>query len=100
MVKKYEDKRWTAQRQERRWSSRHVRLVTGRRLREWRLRQHLSQVDVARHSGISQGALSNYENGRGNISLTTVLDIADTLGVPVAVLIDRDELFVEVSAAG
>jgi transcriptional regulator with XRE-family HTH domain len=52
-------------------------------LREWRLKRRLSQLDLALTSGVSQRHVSFLESGRANPSRTMVLQLSETLDVPL-----------------
>ncbi len=54
-----------------------------RLLREWRLRRRLSQLDLALTSGVSQRHVSFLESGRANPSRAMVLQLSETLDVPL-----------------
>ena len=51
----------------------------GARMRQRRLRQNLSQAEVAERSGISAATLKNFENGCG-MSLWGFISLCRTLG--------------------
>jgi transcriptional regulator with XRE-family HTH domain len=55
----------------------------GKLLREWRVRRHLSQLDLATGAGISARHLSFVETGRSRPSREMVLHLADHLEVPL-----------------
>jgi transcriptional regulator with XRE-family HTH domain len=52
-------------------------------LREWRLKRRLSQLDLALSSGVSQRHISFLESGRANPSRTMILQLSETLEVPL-----------------
>jgi transcriptional regulator with XRE-family HTH domain len=52
-------------------------------LREWRLKRRLSQLDLALTSGVSQRHVSFLESGRARPSRTMVLQLSETLDVPL-----------------
>jgi transcriptional regulator with XRE-family HTH domain len=52
-------------------------------LKEWRNRRRLSQLDLALSSGVSQRHLSFLESGRANPSRNMVLQLSETLDVPL-----------------
>lgn len=56
-------------------------------LRERRLSESLTQSDVAWHAGITQAALSNYENGKRDVPLPALLAICHVLQIYPAQLI-------------
>lgn len=60
-----------------------TRVSVGHRVREWRLRREMSQADVARLTGITQASLSNYENGKRDISVWVLIRIAEELDVSI-----------------
>jgi len=55
----------------------------GERLRDWRQRRHLSQLDLATEMQISARHLSFVETGRSQPSRALVLRMADSLDVPL-----------------
>lgn len=50
-------------------------------LRQHRLKQNWSQVEMARRAGLSRPAYQNFENGYGNITLRNLLKILGVLGL-------------------
>lgn len=54
-----------------------------RLLREWRLKRRLSQLDLALESGVSQRHVSFLESGRANPSRSMILQLSETLEVPL-----------------
>ncbi len=52
-------------------------------LREWRLKRRLSQLDLALSSGVSQRHVSFLESGRANPSRNMILQLSETLDVPL-----------------
>ncbi len=71
-----------------------TRVGVGQRVREWRLRRELSQADVARVTGITQASLSNYENGKRDMPLSTLLGVSAALNVSLGDLLDLPEVIV------
>src|SRR6186713_2172997 len=61
----------------------------GKLLREWRVRRHLSQLELATGAGISARHLSFVETGRSRPSREMVLHLAERLEVPLR---DRNTL--------
>jgi transcriptional regulator with XRE-family HTH domain len=55
----------------------------GRLLREWRMRRHLSQLDLAAGAGISTRHLSFIETGRSQPSREMVLHLGEHLEIPL-----------------
>lgn len=54
-----------------------------RLLRDWRQRRRLSQLELALSSGVSQRHLSFLESGRANPSRNMILQLSETLDVPL-----------------
>ncbi|MBS0333853.1 MAG: helix-turn-helix transcriptional regulator [Proteobacteria bacterium] len=52
-------------------------------LREWRQRRRLSQLDLALSAGVSQRHISYMESGRANPSRQMILQLSETLDVPL-----------------
>jgi transcriptional regulator with XRE-family HTH domain len=52
-------------------------------LREWRQKRRLSQLDLALSSGVSQRHVSFLESGRANPSRNMILQLSETLEVPL-----------------
>ncbi len=71
-----------------------LRSEVGHRIREWRLRREMSQADVARQTGITQASLSNYENGKRDMPLSTLLGVAASLNVSLGDLRDLPDVIV------
>ena len=69
-------------------------LVLGKRVRDWRLRRGLSQQHLARAAGITQAALSNYENGKREPSLSVSLALSAALDITLGDLIATSEVIV------
>ena len=55
----------------------------GTLLRDWRRRRRLSQLDLALEAGVSARHLSFLETGRSRPSAEMVLQLAETLDVPL-----------------
>ena len=70
------------------------RRATGQRIREWRQRRALSQSTVARAAAITQASLSNYETGKRDLPLSTLLSLSAALDVPVGDLIATPDVIV------
>jgi transcriptional regulator with XRE-family HTH domain len=58
-------------------------LSFGTLMKEWRSHRRLSQLQLAVNSGISQRHISFVETGKAQPSRQTVLELADTLDVPL-----------------
>src|SRR3954462_5359780 len=63
--------------------------TVGARLRDWRRRRRLSQLDLALEAGVSARHLSFVETGRSRPSAEMVLHLAEALDVPLR---DRNQL--------
>ena len=63
-------------------------------VKQFRQLRRMSLRELARESGLTLSYLSNYENGKVNITINSLKKIANALGVPVAELLggtqDRD----------
>ncbi|RIS00116.1 helix-turn-helix domain-containing protein [Mycobacteroides abscessus] len=64
-----------------------VRSEVGVRIRNERLRQGLTQEQLALSSGVTRDVLIDVEHGRRGLLYERLFDIADALGVPVSELI-------------
>jgi len=53
----------------------------GKRIRYYRKRNNLTQVDLELKTGINNGDISRIENGQKNIELYTIVKLAEALGV-------------------
>ncbi len=67
---------------------RQQRREIGQRIRDWRLKRGLSQVAVARVAGVTQASLSNYETGKRDLRLSTLLGVVEALDIGVGDLLD------------
>jgi transcriptional regulator with XRE-family HTH domain len=63
-------------------------LTVGQKLRLKRIRRGLSQTELARRTGIAQANLSNIENGKQDITVSTFLQICLALGVKPSSVLD------------
>jgi transcriptional regulator with XRE-family HTH domain len=63
------------------------RRVIGERIREARRRAHLTQEAVANRIGIDRPSIVEIEQGQRNMTIDTLLRIADAIGVPLADLV-------------
>ena len=64
--------------------------LLGYRLKKARIDAELSQAEVAAQIGIPQSAISFYENGSHEPSLSVISDMANIYGVNVDYLISGD----------
>lgn len=60
----------------------------GLNLKEIRLEQSLSQLDLAIRCDYEKTTISRIENGRTNVTLKTMLLLAEALSVPLKRLLD------------
>jgi len=61
----------------------------GIRLRELRIKNDMSQDDVARALGVSAQAVSKWENGRSDPEISNLIPISDLFHVPVDELLEK-----------
>lgn len=64
-------------------------ISVGERVRLFRKRKQLSQIALSERSGIDRTYLSDIENGKRNISLLTLNNLALALDVPIEMLVFR-----------
>ncbi len=63
------------------------RSQVGQAIRQTRLGKNLTQAEVAWAAGITQAALSNYENGKRDIPLPALITICRAIGsYPAAIV--------------
>ncbi len=60
----------------------------GRKLREVRKSRALSQEDLAHLSGLDRTYISQCEAGKRNVTLRTLMSLAESLGIEPAELVD------------
>ena len=63
----------------------------GKRLREAAQQLGLSDAEVARRSGLTQGRYSNYVNGRHEPDLATFVRVSNVLGASASALLGQGE---------
>ena len=63
----------------------------GKRLRELRVKNEMSQEDVARAIGVSPQAISKWETGKSDPEIGSLIPLADLFHVPVDELLDREK---------
>lgn len=68
------------------------RRTVGGWLREKRQRVQLSQTEVARDAGITQGSLSNYETGKREVSIETLLRLSTAVAADLGELVGAEEV--------
>ena len=64
-------------------------ISVGERVRLFRKRKQLSQIALSERSSIDRTYLSDIENGKRNISLLTLNNLALALDVPIEMLVSR-----------
>lgn len=62
-----------------------------RRLREARKKAGLTQAELAKRAGITQGAISGFEQGTTRPNLETLAAVSVALGITVASLLEEVE---------
>ena len=53
----------------------------GENLKKMRIKKDISQIELARLLGVDRSFVSNIENGKNNPTLSTITNLAQTLGV-------------------
>lgn len=67
--------------------------LIGRRIREVRKQQNLSQLELAEMSELSVSYISHIETAQKKASLTSIIKIADALGITVDELLYGNQLY-------
>lgn len=65
-----------------------LKKLIGQRIIELREKKGWSQSDLARACGKDRQAIEKIENGKVNPTLYSLLEVAETLGVSLSVLVD------------
>jgi transcriptional regulator with XRE-family HTH domain len=65
-----------------------ILIVFGANLKKLRLAKGLTILDLEVRSGINNGDISKIENGKRNLSFTTLAKLAEGLGVTIKELVD------------
>ena len=68
-----------------------LEVAIGNEIREFRRKQNMTVVDLAKRSGVSAGMLSKIENGNTSPSLSTLQALSSALHVPVTSFFRRFE---------
>lgn len=63
------------------------------KLKSLRIENHLTQMEVGKHLGISDKACSRWEHGVSKPSYTTIVQLTKYYGVPLNYLISDEEAF-------
>lgn len=66
-----------------------VRSAVGAKIRDERLRQGLTQEQLALSSGVTRNVLIDVEHGRRGLLYERLFDIADALGISVSELVRK-----------
>lgn len=66
-------------------------MTLGNRIRNYRVESGMTQIELAKKAGLSQGYLSDLEKNRFNPTVTTITGIAVALDVPIAELLGINE---------
>lgn len=61
------------------------------RLKELRLKKHISQLKLAMDLGMNQNSISRYENGQREADYKTLIAFADYFGVSLDYLLERTD---------
>ena len=61
------------------------------RLKELRMKRHISQVKLAMDMNMNQNSISRYENGEREADYETLIAFADYFGVSVDYLLGRTD---------
>ena len=67
-----------------------IRIVFGQNLRRFRLAANLSQEAVAEKMGVDRAHVSSMERGQQNVTLLTLLEVAQALGCRAKDLLDEE----------
>lgn len=62
-------------------------VVVGRALRELRLSQHIKQSELARALNVTRATITRWESGTRPMTVSTLLALAELLGVPGSLLL-------------
>ena len=68
-----------------------MELIFAEILKELREKKKLKQVDVALATGIGRSTISQYENGKCDITFTAAIKLADYYGVSLDYLAGRKD---------
>ena len=67
-----------------------IRVRLGASVRTARRKQFMTQVQLAKAAGISQRTLVNIETNKVEPHFSTILKLADALGIDPSTLVDQD----------
>ena len=60
----------------------------GAMIREARKAKGLTQKEVSKKLGISEGSYNRYENGKANLSLVTIEKVAKSMGIKIKMSVE------------
>lgn len=63
-----------------------IKQKVGKNIRYYRLQKGLTQINLAKHTGLRQTYISEVERGKINISILNINLISESLDVPVYIL--------------
>jgi len=63
----------------------------GKKIRHYRKRNNLTQVDLELKTGINNGDISRIESGQKNIEFYTIVKLAEALDVEIIDLFKKDK---------
>ena len=63
--------------------------IIGENIKRRRIELRMTQIELAERMGITQGALSDIENGKRSPLLKTIADFSETLEVPPSYLLSE-----------
>ena len=66
--------------------------IIGRRVRSRRASLHMTRRTLAASSGVSERYLAQLESGRGNMSIALLRKVASALRLPLAELVDENDV--------
>ena len=66
--------------------------IIGRRVRSRRASLRMTRRTLAASSGVSERYLAQLESGRGNMSIALLRKVASALVLPLAELVDEDDV--------
>lgn len=67
-------------------------MLTGKSLRAIRTLKGISQTELARLSGATQGAITAYENGNRDMRASSIVKLAESLDVKIVYRFNGKEL--------
>ena len=67
----------------------------GKFIRELRVKNEMTQQEVAEKIGVTDRAISKWENGRGMPDITLLIPLSEELGITVIELLNREKVYNE-----